>query len=49
VARWVYHLAGKRADAQFEVADVRAQVALSLFTDFQNFSVFTPQRIRRKR
>jgi hypothetical protein len=24
------------------VADVRAQVALSLFTDFENFSVFKP-------
>jgi NAD(P)H-dependent FMN reductase len=28
--------------AELQVADVRAQVALSLFTDFQNFSVFTP-------
>jgi hypothetical protein len=25
-----------------QVADVRAQVALSLFTDFENFSVFAP-------
>jgi hypothetical protein len=24
------------------MADVRAQVALSLFTDFENFSVFRP-------
>jgi hypothetical protein len=24
------------------LADVRAQVALSLFTDFENFSVFKP-------
>ncbi|WBB68423.1 NAD(P)H-dependent oxidoreductase [Micromonospora sp. WMMD812] len=28
--------------AELQVADVRAQVALSLFTDFENFSVFTP-------
>jgi len=25
-----------------QVADVRAQVGLSLFTDFENFSVFKP-------
>ena len=31
------------------VADVRAQVALSLFTDFENFSVFKPHHIRRSR
>ncbi|WP_275561246.1 NAD(P)H-dependent oxidoreductase [Streptomyces sp. 5-6(2022)] len=28
--------------AELQVADVRAQVALSLFTDFENFSRFTP-------
>jgi len=28
--------------AELQVADVRAQVALSLFTDFENFSNFTP-------
>ena len=28
--------------AELQVADVRAQVALSLFTDFTNFSTFTP-------
>ncbi|WP_445519919.1 NADPH-dependent FMN reductase [Streptomyces sp. NEAU-174] len=28
--------------AELQVADVRAQVALSLFTDFENFSAFTP-------
>jgi NAD(P)H-dependent FMN reductase len=28
--------------AELQVADVRAQVALSLFTDFENFSTFTP-------
>ena len=27
---------------ELQVADVRSQVALSLFTDFQNFSQFTP-------
>ena len=28
---------------EVKVADVRAQVALSLFTDFENFSVFKPE------
>jgi NAD(P)H-dependent FMN reductase len=28
--------------AELQMADVRSQVALSLFTDFENFSVFTP-------
>ena len=28
--------------AELQVADVRAQVALSLFTDFENFSTFKP-------
>ncbi|GAA3295037.1 NAD(P)H-dependent oxidoreductase [Dactylosporangium vinaceum] len=28
--------------AELQIADVRAQVALSLFTDFENFSVFKP-------
>ncbi|MBL1116500.1 NAD(P)H-dependent oxidoreductase [Streptomyces sp. 110] len=28
--------------AELQVADVRAQVSLSLFTDFENFSTFTP-------
>ena len=27
---------------ELQVADVRAQVGLSLFTDFENFSVFKP-------
>jgi NAD(P)H-dependent FMN reductase len=27
---------------ELQIADVRAQVALSLFTDFENFSVFKP-------
>jgi NAD(P)H-dependent FMN reductase len=30
------------------VADVRAQVALSLFTDFENFSTFKPQALQEK-
>jgi NAD(P)H-dependent FMN reductase len=28
--------------AELQVADVRAQVALSLLTDFENFSLFKP-------
>ena len=28
---------------ELQMADVRSQVALSLFTDFENFSVFAPQ------
>jgi NAD(P)H-dependent FMN reductase len=28
---------------EIKVADVRAQVALSMFTDFENFSTFTPR------
>lgn len=28
--------------AELQIADVRAQVAFSLFTDFENFSVFKP-------
>ena len=28
--------------AEMQVATVRAQVGLSLFTDFENFSVFKP-------
>jgi NAD(P)H-dependent FMN reductase len=27
---------------ELQIADVRSQVALSLYTDFENFSVFTP-------
>jgi hypothetical protein len=27
---------------ELQVADVRAQVGLSLYTDFENFSVFKP-------
>jgi NAD(P)H-dependent FMN reductase len=39
-ARAVEHL--RLIMGELQVADVRAQVALSLFTDFENFSVFTP-------
>ena len=28
---------------EIKVADVRAQVALSMYTDFENFSTFTPR------
>jgi len=38
--RAVEHLRGVMAELQ--IADVRAQVMLSLFTDFENFSVFKP-------
>lgn len=31
--------------AELQVATVRAQVALSLFTDFENFSTFKPQAL----
>lgn len=33
---------------ELQVADVRNQVALSLFTDFENFSVFKPQPSKEK-
>ncbi len=39
-ARAVEHL--RLVMGELQIADVRAQVALSLFTDFQNFSVFQP-------
>jgi len=38
--RAVEHLRGVMAELQ--IADVRQQVMLSLFTDFENFSVFKP-------
>jgi NAD(P)H-dependent FMN reductase len=31
--------------AELQIADVRAQVLLSLFTDFENFSVFKPNAV----
>jgi NAD(P)H-dependent FMN reductase len=39
-ARAVEHL--RLIAGELQMADVRAQVALSLFTDFENFSVFKP-------
>lgn len=39
-ARAVEHL--RHIMAEVQIADVRAQVMLSLFTDFENFSVFKP-------
>jgi NAD(P)H-dependent FMN reductase len=39
-ARAVEHL--RLVMGELQVADVRAQVALSLYTDFENFSNFTP-------
>jgi NAD(P)H-dependent FMN reductase len=33
---------------ELQVADVRAQVALSLFTDFENFSTFKPASMHEK-
>jgi NAD(P)H-dependent FMN reductase len=39
--RAVEHLRGIMGE--IKIADVRAQVALSLFTDFENFTVFRPQ------
>jgi len=44
--RAVEHLRGIMAELQ--VADVRAQVALSTRTDFENFSVFKPQAMHQK-
>ncbi|WP_405889590.1 NAD(P)H-dependent oxidoreductase [Streptomyces sp. NBC_00133] len=34
--------------AELQMADVRAQVALSLFTDFENYSVFKPGDFQRE-
>lgn len=44
--RAVEHLRGIMAELQ--IADVRSQVALSLFTDFENFSTFRPQALHQK-
>jgi len=33
---------------ELQVADVRSQVALSLFTDFENFGTFKPQALHEK-
>ncbi|MFE2644957.1 NADPH-dependent FMN reductase [Streptomyces nigra] len=43
--RAVEHLRGIAGELQ--MADVRSQVALSLFTDFENFTTFTPAAIQR--
>lgn len=34
--------------AELQIADVRAQVGLSIFTDFENFTVFKPQVVHEK-
>jgi NAD(P)H-dependent FMN reductase len=34
--------------AELQIADVRSQVALSLFTDFENFTTFKPQALHEK-
>ena len=39
--RAVEHLRADRV-GELQIADVRPQVALSLFTDFENYSTFTP-------
>ena len=39
-ARAAEHL--RLVSAELQMADVRQQVALSFFTEFKNFSVFTP-------
>src|SRR4029079_7596465 len=39
-ARAIEHLRGIAAELQ--IADVRQQLSFSLFTDFENFSAFTP-------
>lgn len=44
--RAVEHLRGIMAELQ--VADVRSHVALSLYTDFENFSAFKPQALHQK-
>jgi hypothetical protein len=38
----------ERLDRSLQVATVRAQVGISLFTDFENFSVFKPAPIQEK-
>ncbi|SIT83080.1 NADPH-dependent FMN reductase [Pontibacter indicus] len=46
-ARSVEHLRATMAELQ--MADVREQVALSLFTDFENYSVFKPASFHEKK
>jgi NAD(P)H-dependent FMN reductase len=45
-ARAVEHL--RLIAAELQMADVRAQVALSLYTEFENFSVFKPGDVQRQ-
>jgi NAD(P)H-dependent FMN reductase len=45
-ARAVEHL--RLVLAELQIATVRSQVGLSLFTDFENFSVFKPAEIQEK-
>jgi NAD(P)H-dependent FMN reductase len=45
-ARAVEQLRGVMAEMQ--IADVRAQVMLSLYTDFENYSVFKPNPVHEK-
>ena len=45
-ARSVEHL--RLVLAELQVATVRAQVGLSMFTDFENFSVFKPAQMQEK-
>ena len=45
-ARAVEHL--RLVMGELQVADVRAQVMLSLFTDFENFTVFKPAAMHEK-
>jgi len=46
-ARAVEHL--RLVMGELQVADVRAQVALSMFTDFENFATFTPAEQQEER
>jgi NAD(P)H-dependent FMN reductase len=46
-ARSVEHLRGTMAELQ--IADVREHVALSIFTDFENYSVFKPAPFHQKK
>lgn len=46
-ARSVEHL--RNTMAELQIADVREQVALSLFTDFENYSVFKPAAFHEKK
>ncbi|MGW4075542.1 NAD(P)H-dependent oxidoreductase [Streptomyces asiaticus] len=45
VANWVLAKAKERANADYELIDLRQQLSFSLLTDFENFSVFKPSAI----